>query len=54
VIVSNQDKGNVLNKYFTSVYTHEDLRNMPSFPDVFQDLPMADIQMRMSTTSYVI
>ena len=43
--VSNQDKANVLNEYFASVFTQEDLRNMPSLPDVFNDVPMADIQM---------
>ena len=38
------DKANVLNGYFASVFTLEDLRNMPSLPDVFNDVPMADIQ----------
>ena len=42
--VSNLDKANVLNEYFSSVFTQEDLRNMPSLPDVFNDAPMADIQ----------
>ena len=35
--VSNLDKTNVLNEYFASVFTQEDLRNMPSLPDVFND-----------------
>jgi len=35
-------KANVLNDYFVSVFTLEDLSNMPSFPDVFNDAPMAD------------
>jgi len=41
--VSNQDKADVLNKYFGSVFTQEDVRNMPSFPDVFKDVPISDI-----------
>jgi len=40
---SNQEKGNTLNEYFTSVFTQEDLSNVPSFPDIFEGIPMTDI-----------
>ena len=48
--VSNLDIANVLNEYFVSVFTQEDLRNMPSLLDVFNDVPMADIQISDSDT----
>ena len=42
--ISNQEKTDTLNGYFSSVFTQEDLNNIPSFPDVFKGTPMIDLQ----------
>ena len=42
--ISNQEKADTLNEYFSSVFTQEDLNNIPSFPDVFKGTPMTDLQ----------
>jgi len=41
---SNQDKANVLNEYFASVFTQEDLSNVPVFPELFEGPPLTDIR----------
>ena len=38
--ISNLDKAN---EYFSSVFTQEDLNNIPFFPDVFKGTPITDI-----------
>ena len=41
--MSNQEKANTLSECFTSIFTREDLSNVPQFPDKFDCLLMTDI-----------
>ena len=38
---SDQEKADLLNSYFSSVFTHEDLSNIPNF-EVNEDIPLLD------------
>ena len=42
--ISNQEKADTLNKYFSSIFTQEDLNNIPSFPEVFKGTPITVFQ----------
>lgn len=51
---SNQDRAEVLNNYFSSVFTREDLDDIPQIPDKYFDEPLDSLTVNISVVEKVL